>query len=116
MALIVYTSRPNALNSKIHEAIVKNKSIQTWDFDEQGRLIHVTSSGQWEKEATVTTTVLPNTGLLFAIQGPDNKILQKRAYAIYLGRLAEMLLAHFDKDFTVIQITALVEEYLGDEL
>ena len=115
MALIVHTNRPRALMNAIIEGI-ESGDIETWSADDSGHLRHSTPSGQWENEAHVEPTVIAGEMIIFSISGPEKDKLQTRVYAVYLGRLAEMLLAHFDKSFSSINITALAEPELGDEV
>jgi hypothetical protein len=52
--------------------------------------------------------------LLFAIVGRQNVKMTREVYAIFHGRFAEMLLAHFDLEFSTVSATPLGE--LGIDL
>jgi hypothetical protein len=118
MALYVRTNTPKKLLRLIREAIAQDEAkgrINTWATTNDGGFVHNTKSDQWEDEATLYPSVVPDHALIFAIKGPADKDLTRRAYAVYSGHFAEMLLAHFDQHFESIDITALGESVLGDD-
>ena len=103
MAVTVDT--PNS--ASLLEAIklrIRNKSISTWALIQEQYLTH--SVAQWENRAFFLPKCQP--GLLaFYIIAPQGGSVSTEVYAIYHGRLIEMLLAHFDKAFTQAVASAL---------
>ncbi len=105
MATFVVTPKPKDLLSAIKSAIDEGH-IKTWKYDKDGDLIHTT--GQWEGKAWLRP-VVSSGALNLGIIGPKNANLSSEAYAVYHGRFIEMLLAHFDKQFSSAQATAQME-------
>lgn len=103
MALIVKTANPKDLLSDIKKAI-DSKSIQTWTYDSEGDLTH--SPEQWQYKAWMTPKIFPGE-LHFGFVGNTEVVTTKLIYAVYHGRLAEMLLNHFDNKFTNVQATSM---------
>jgi hypothetical protein len=104
MAIVVYTSRPNYLLHSISKAI-KGRKIETWELNASGYLTHKSSSLQWYKEAWFRPTVAAGM-LIFGLVGPKNKKMSKAVYGVYHGRFIEMLLTHFDDQFSGVNATA----------
>jgi hypothetical protein len=104
MALLATTSIPNALWTSFKKANTDN-SIRTWEFHSDG--VHFThTSDQWTKKAWFKASV--HEGMLtFNIVKPKGQTITTDVYAEYHGLLARVLLAHFDKQFSSILITAL---------
>jgi hypothetical protein len=113
MAMMVFTSRPRALKNMIEKALAAG-DLKTWSQEAEGAIVHDTSSGQWVDSAKLYLEIIPDTALLVRIEGPSSENMKVSSYAVYLGRFAEMLLTHFDKSFSMIQIGALLEPGLGD--
>jgi hypothetical protein len=114
MAMVIFTQAPK----KLHDAIVseiEGGRIVTWSIARDGALIHTTRGDQWSDKAKLYLAVIPGEALLVKISGPDHENLKVEPYAVYLGRFAEMLLAHFDTLFSTIHISALLDRKLGDE-
>ena len=103
MALIVICDEPAGLLRQIRRGILDGQ-IVTWSFDDDGDFTHATP--QWRNQAWMR----PRPGydrLVFTILSPQNVQLTREVYAIYHGRLTEMLLAHFDNLFRSAAATAL---------
>jgi hypothetical protein len=106
----ISTAVPKRLLDAIYKAI-DDGHIQTWTYDKDGDFIHCTPDSQWVGNAWLHPQI--GVGLLtLIILPPAQEALLKSAYAVYHGRFIEMLLEHFDEDFTVSTATALqtVEE------
>ena len=99
MALLVETETPQELLDAINEAIDQDL-VRTWAYDEDGDFTH--TAEQWQNRAWMAPEVLDNE-LRLCIFGSNVTV---RVYAVYHGRFAEMLLAHFDTMFTNITLTA----------
>lgn len=104
MALIVKTSNPNSLLSKIKKAIDSDE-IRTWSYDSDGDFTH--TPDQWKNKAWLTVKRNGNGELSFGILGQGSVNTSKLVYAVYHGRFAEMLLNHFDLDFSDIKVTSM---------
>jgi hypothetical protein len=103
MAIQVNTDDSQGLLDSIYDAIDEG-SIETWAYDKDKDFFHDTSDGQWEGEAWLRPTVGKSALVLHVI--PPTKGLSMEAYAVYHGRFIEMLLAHFDEDFSEAFATA----------
>jgi hypothetical protein len=107
MAVIVRTDNPAELLRAILEGIDKG-SIRTWSLNDSRRyLTH--SVTQWRALAWMKFTVGTD-NLTFNIVRPKDRKVTVELYAVYHGRLIEMLLAHFDQRFLSAQATALPTE------
>jgi hypothetical protein len=103
MAITVNTKNPNGLLTAIKLAIQESR-VTTWSYDDAGDFTHVPD--QWKHKAWLR----PRAGegrLLFVILPPKGKVVTKEVYGVYHGRFIEMLLAHFDKDFSQAVASAL---------
>jgi hypothetical protein len=107
MAIQVNTKDPQGLLDSIYAAIDAG-SIETWSYDDDEDFFHDTSDGQWEGEAWLRPAV-EKTALVLNVVSP-NKGVSMEAYAIYHGRFIEMLLAHFDEEFSEAFATAQATE------
>lgn len=103
MALTVYTNDPNALLNSIRAAI-KDKRVETWAYDVDGDFYHTPE--QWRGKAWFRPYVLQGM-LSFGLLGQKDVEMTKMIYGIYHGRFSEMLLVHFDKDFSNVSATAI---------
>ena len=103
MALIIETNNPTGLLTAIKKAI-DAKSIETWSYDGDGDFTH--TPDQWKNKAWLRPKVYQGE-LRFGILGRNDVALSKLIYAVYHGRFSEMLLNHFDNDFTKVRATAL---------
>jgi hypothetical protein len=102
MSLIVKTSKPKALLAKIKNAI-DDKSIETWEYDGDGDFTH--TPDQWRNKAWLRPTIEEGQ-LSFRLLPQKDVKLTKVVYGVYHGRFIEMLLTHFDEDFTALTATA----------
>ena len=107
MAIYVTTGNPKKLHKGIKDAINAGE-IQTWKIDGNGLLTHCTSTDQWEREAWFGC-ILEENRIVFCINGREDRALTVPEYAIYHGRFVEMLLTHFDRDFSDIQVSPLID-------
>jgi hypothetical protein len=89
------TPTPNQLLTSIKEAIRKGH-IATWS-EMNGYLTHTPS--QWAYKAWFLPSV-QNGELRFALIKPNDSNISVEVYAVYHGRFIEMMLAHFDKQFS----------------
>ena len=107
MSLIVDTSKPTQLLQAIKKQIDDGK-IQTWTYDKDGDFTH--TPDQWSGQAWLRPKVQP-AALTFGLIGPKDVVMSKLIYGVYHGRFIEMLLTHFDRDFTLAHATASPTEY-----
>ncbi|SRR6266700_2597132 len=110
MAVIVYSSDPQALLTAIRSAATTGK-IETWSTDSDGDFTH--SPEQWRRRAWFRPRV-SNDRVVFTIFPPQKTVMNKVTYAVYHGRFIEMLLSHFDTQFQQAVATALPGE--GDQV
>ncbi len=103
MALNVYCSDPAGLLAAIRKAI-REREVDTWLMDKDGDFTH--SPEQWRYRAWLRPKVRDDL-LVFNILGRRNEKMSKTVYAVYHGRFAEILLTHFDGEFTRLSATAL---------
>lgn len=106
MALAVSTTSPQSLLTAIKKAI-DDKKVVTWRYEDIGGVRYYTHCvEQWDRTAWFkASTAAP--GLVFNIVPPKGKAISAPVYAVYHGRLAEMLLSHFDKQFCQASASAL---------
>jgi hypothetical protein len=102
MSITVFNANPETLLEKIKNGI-SDGSIQTWEIDTDGDFVH--SPAQW-RQAWLRPYVMADM-LRFGLIGTENVVMTKAVYGVYHGRWIEMLLTHFDQDFTSIASTAL---------
>jgi hypothetical protein len=110
MALRIKATNPQDLLNKIRTAI-DQKRVVTWRYINQSNLeyfTHITPDKQWDGKAWFKPAVETDQ-LLFNIIRPQNSKVSSELYAVYHGRFAEMLLAHFDKEFSIVWAGALAE-------
>jgi len=103
MAVNVFCDNPIDLLNKI-KASIHDGSIETWLIDKDSDLTH--SPAQWKNQAWFRPTVGAGK-LVFYIIGPQSKRMSRTVYGVYHGRLIEMLLTHFDLQFSRASATAL---------
>jgi hypothetical protein len=102
MAVIVDTTSPSDLLSKVKKAIDDGK-VRSWSYDKDGDLTH--DSEQWKNKAWLRPKVY-NGELRFGILKQKDVILSKQVYGLYHGRFIDMLLTHFDDHFSTALATA----------
>lgn len=105
MAVRAQSTNPQQLLNKIKTG-VRSGTILTWALDTDGDFTHATQ--QWKFKAWFRP-MLGQGVLVFNILGPVGKVVSTETYAIYHGRFIEMLLAHFDGEFSRVSATALPE-------
>lgn len=108
MSITVLTSNPRGLIEKINKFVSEGKS-QTWEIDSDGDFTH--SPEQWKNEAWFTVSFINEDSIVFGMLPPIGDVITSEVYAIYHGRFSEMLLSHFDEDFSEIQISSLASKY-----
>ena len=102
MAVIVKTGKPSELLADIYKAI-DNDKIATWLSDDDKDLTH--EPLQWKNKAWFRPKVYAGE-LRFGLLGPKGVTMSKEIYGVYHGRLIEMLLIHFDDQFSNVSGTA----------
>jgi hypothetical protein len=102
MAIKVETSQPQALLDAIKKAI-REGHIDTWKYDNDGDFTHTPT--QWVNKCWLRPRVQSGS-LVFTTLPPKNAAITTEVYAVYHGRFIEMLLAHFDTQFTGAGATA----------
>lgn len=102
MAVYVKTEKAAELLGKIKKAVDEEK-IKTWRYDEEGDFYH--SPDQWEYRGWMHPRIIPDY-LVFGIITPKGDTMTTGTYAVYHGRFIEMLLQHFDHEFTTVYATA----------
>jgi hypothetical protein len=102
MAVIVPTPKPKTLLAAIKQAI-DEKKIDTWEYDNDGDFTH--RPEQWYKQAWLRPNVQQGV-LLFGLIGKKDVKMTKPIYGVYHGRFIEMLLTHFDTEFSTTSATA----------
>ena len=96
MAIIVYTQKPQTLLDNIKKAI-DNRTVDTWEYDKDGDFTH--TPAQWKNKAWLRPSV--SSGVLqFDLIWPKGSQQDKTIYGVYHGRFIEMLLTHFDAEFS----------------
>jgi hypothetical protein len=103
MAVRVFCDSPKSLLESIKRAI-REGSVETWALDIDGDLTH--SPEQWKDKAWFRP-VIEDDQIRFNILGQKNVAMSKTIYGVYHGRFIEMLLAHFDTQFSRATATAL---------
>lgn len=103
MALIVNTPQPEALLNHIEQAI-DARDIRTWSYDSAEDF--TMTADKWRDRAWMRPELLPE-ALKFRFVGNKNIVTSKTLYAVFHGRLTEMLLTRFDDQFTGINATAM---------
>jgi hypothetical protein len=105
MALTVLTKKPKTLLTEIREGI-KTGAIDTWNISDED-FTH--RPDQWRSKAWLRPHVTPNEKVKFNIIRPKGSNISREVYAVYHGRFAEMLLAHFDSLIKSIDISSLAD-------
>lgn len=108
MAVKIKTTDPSSLLAKIKRGISEGK-IVTWTCETHNSkqyFSHETSDKQWKGKAWLLPS-FDGDVLVFNIIRPKTETISTVAYAVYHGRFIEMLLAHFEKDFSIAWATAM---------
>jgi len=106
MSIRIYTTQPKSLLSAIKSAI-DERHVVTWSYDRDGDFTH--NVDQWRNQAWLRPRTETDHHLLTTIAQTGTR-LSKEAYGVYHGRFAEMMLAHFDKNFSGIVLSALAKD------
>ncbi len=106
MAIIVKTSDPSGLLRAIYKAI-DDKKVETWIYDNDKDFTHAPE--QWRNKAWFRPKVYTGE-LRFGLLGPKDTKMSSVIYGVYHGRFIEMLLSHFDTEFSTATATALKAE------
>ncbi|MDI1451389.1 hypothetical protein [Polyangium sp. 6x1] len=110
MAIVIATPNPRGLLANIKRAIDEEK-VKTWSYDKDGDLTH--APDQWANKAWLRPVIGQGT-LMFGLLGRKSEGMTKLIYGIYHGRFVEMLLTHFDEEFTNALVTAQKEAGVDD--
>lgn len=102
MAVIIKTTNPSGLLASIKKSI-DTKKIETWSYDSDGYFTHTPE--QWKFKAWFKAKEYQGE-LRFGIFAPKDTNMSKMIYGLYHGRFIEMLLIHFDTDFSDVMATA----------
>jgi hypothetical protein len=106
MAVRIQTSAPKTLLKKVRAA-VRAGEITTWEIDDDNDLtLHVAA---WNGRAWFRGTAVDGL-LVFNIVAPRGAAISSKLYAVFHGRLTEMLLSEFDSDFDSLEVGALLDE------
>jgi hypothetical protein len=103
MAVRIFSENPRGLLAEV-KASIKHGSIDTWSVDADGDFTH--TPDQWNNRAWFRPVVSEDK-LVFNILAPKSKSISRAVYGIYHGRLIEMFLIHFDREFSRASATAL---------
>jgi hypothetical protein len=103
MAVRVFCQNPTQLLQKIKRE-ASNGSLETWTLDADGDFTH--SPDQWRNRAWLRPH-LEEDRIVFNILAPVGSRMSRPVYAVYHGRFIEMLLGHFDLEFSRATATAL---------
>lgn len=103
MAVLVLCDDPSGLLRQVRRAI-QEEYVETWSYDQDGDLTH--KPPQWRNQAWMRPQV-GDERLTFNIIPPRNIQISREIYAVYHGRLIEMLLSHFDNMIRLASATAL---------
>jgi len=103
MAVRVFCNDPSGLLRKV-KASIRDGAIDTWSVDSDGDFTHTPE--QWKNRAWFRPAIFDDK-LVFNILGPRSTPISKTVYGVYHGRLIEMLVTHFDDQFSRASATAL---------
>ena len=95
----------DSLLKRINELIDQSR-IQTWEYDTMGD--YTMTPPQWRKQAWIRLRAGGGNTIKFGIVKRNDNKLSKEVYAVYHGRFAEMLLAHFDTHIESIEISSML--------
>lgn len=105
MAIIVTTADPRGLVAAIKSGIDAN-DIKSWGYDSDGDFSHV--GAEWIARAWLRPSYQVNE-VVFKILTPKSSTMSKPTYGLYHGRFIEMLLTHFDLQFSRAVASAMPE-------
>lgn len=110
MAVIVYATDPTGLLQQIKAAAAAG-TLSPWSVDSDGDLTLAPTQSlfrAWFRPATSANSIT------FRILTPQKSTMSRGTYAVYHGRLIEMLLNKFDTRFSRVVSTALPSN--GDQV
>lgn len=107
MSLHVKTATPRSLLKEIKSKIGEGR-IDTWIVDSDGDFTHLPD--QWQYHAWMRPFIVDD-GIVFGIIAPKDIKISVTDYAVYHGRFAEMLLAHFDSMFSEVKASSMATKY-----
>ncbi len=110
MAIHIKTKTPGSLLNDIKRGI-DGGQITTWSYDSDGDFSYVYE--QWKGKAWLRPAIKEDE-LIFNIIGQRSTKLGSLTYAIYHSRFIEVLLKNYDKQFSSVSASALLE--LGDNI
>lgn len=102
--IAISTTKPHGLLASL-KAAIDSRKIETWTYYRNGDFTH--SPMQWNRKAFMRPSIVPGSELRFAIVCPKGGSVGTEVYAIYHGRFAEMMLAHFDEAFELAAASAM---------
>jgi hypothetical protein len=111
MALVVTPKESPADLLKQIKATMSTSAIETWSMDSDGDFTHTPT--QWKHKGWFRPTI-DGSVLVFKFLGNTAETTTKEIYGVYHGRFLEMLLVHFDLQFTDAQASALPSR--GDQI
>lgn len=83
-------------------ARITRSDIKTWLLDSEKDYTHAPE--QWRNKAWMRSYI-EDKYIVFGLVSSRQFILTRELYAVYHGRFAEMLLAHFDADIIELDIS-----------
>ncbi|MBO5427799.1 MAG: hypothetical protein J6K01_00740 [Paludibacteraceae bacterium] len=86
--------------------LIDNNRIQTWEYDLMGD--YTMTPPQWRAQAWMRPAVKVGRTIKFGIIKRRDVNISKEVYAVYHGRFAEMLLAHFDVNIESLEISPML--------
>lgn len=104
MAVVIATPDPEGLLNQIRVNIDQER-IKNWNYDQDGDFTHTPADKQFQNEAWMRPGVQPGC-LVFSFVPRKDKATSQFVYAVYHGRLIEMLLTHFPASFDKVYATA----------
>lgn len=108
MAIIINTESPQNLLDSLKETIQKGR-IKTWLLDSEGDL--TSANPRWMFKAWFEPHIdSENQILTFGIIPSTQLPLTNEIYAVYHGRLASTMLAHFDFLMEDLRITPKIDQ------
>ncbi|HEY3251714.1 MAG TPA: hypothetical protein VGK25_11400 [Ignavibacteria bacterium] len=102
MAVIIKITAPGALLEKIKKAI-DEQTVDSWSYDKDDDFTY--TQMEWIGRAFFRPEVYEGE-LRFGLRKPETRDVTKEIYSVYHGRFIEMLLIHFENEFTTAEATA----------
>jgi len=110
MAIRIKTTNPNGLYQKVRSAVSVGK-VKSWTLSTVNGIDYFLLNTP-ERQSLGTAWFKPGVSadqLIFSIVRPQGGNVSSHLYAVLHGALTEMMLANFDKEFSIIWATALPE-------